>query len=545
MLPRGRRPPARRFVRPLAILPQMPRLSRSMLAKERELRRKAETAVRTQARAEREALKSPQFSRQQRPSGLLKVYDEARDRLTPRDAAAAWFALGRLSRNAAYALARDPLANNRTAAMLRMDVATSAPHLVAKDVSKALLGAAYMRTSDDGLLSALTAVAADKAPALFSPRDVATTVYALGRLPHAHALTPELLPRLLSRVVHEAKELHAVEMSLAASGLADMRLAPPSALHALSRAALAKMGDFGAGELPLLLSALASLGHHDELLLRMSAHRLPLLLTDMPPKALATTAAVLATARLWIPSALEVLGAEAALKADAFTARQAAVLLAALGRMRWAHAGALRAMVEAVVDGARREAASPHAAAESRAAPLSLCTLADVALATRAPRRASPARGATRRRRRRACSRRRRGWSSARTPSAPPRSSGAPPLAAAVPATTLTLAAAVARATAAAAAAGRRRRRRRCRRRSRRGACVTSRRSATAHCTLAPWTACPPACARRWIGPSTRRTPPPPPMPHHPTHRLQKAEAEVVEAAAEGGPRATPRLGSC
>ena len=445
MLPRGRRPPARRFVRPLAILPQMPRLSRSMLAKERELRRKAETAVRTQARAEREALKSPQFSRQQRPSGLLKVYDEARDRLTPRDAAAAWFALGRLSRNAAYALARDPLANNRTAAMLRMDVATSAPHLVAKDVSKALLGAAYMRTSDDGLLSALTAVAADKAPALFSPRDVATTVYALGRLPRAHVLTPELLPRLLSRVVHEAKELHAVEMSLAASGLADMRLAPPSALHALSRAALAKMGDFGASELPLLLSALGSLGHHDELLLRMSAHRLPLLLTDMPPKALATTAAVLATARLWIPSALEVLGAEAALKADAFTARQAAVLLAALGRMRWAHAGALRAMVEAVVDGGAARPPRPTpppspAPRRSRSAPSPTLPL------PRAPRRASPARGATRRRRRRACSRRRRGWSSARDSVGAATLQRRTTLAAAVPATTLTLAAAVARA---------------------------------------------------------------------------------------------------
>ena len=133
---------------------------------------------------------------------------------------------------------------------LRADLAASAPYLPARDLSNALLGAAYARTTDDALVDALCAAATDKAAGQFSQRDVASTMYALGRLGRRDGA---LLRVLLSRVVLEAPLFHAIEMSLAASGLADLQLAPSSALGALSRAAVPKLDQFGAAELPRLL----------------------------------------------------------------------------------------------------------------------------------------------------------------------------------------------------------------------------------------------------------------------------------------------------
>ena len=56
----------------------------------------------------------------------------------------------------------------------------------------------------------------------------------------------------------------------------------------------------------------------------MSMARLPHLLTDMDPQSLSIFAAALASANLFIPSTLQVLGNEAVLKADFFNATQAA-----------------------------------------------------------------------------------------------------------------------------------------------------------------------------------------------------------------------------
>ena len=345
---------AQQHARSLAILPQLPVMGSGFLKKEKKLRAEAERAVIAQERARREAVKTPQFSKLDRPRLVLKAYEEKRNQLTPRDAAAAFFALGRLNRNSAYKKGYDPLWKHPTAVELRADVAASAPYLPSRDLSNALLAAAYSRTSDEVMLSALCSAAAEKAAEQFSLRDVASTVYALGRLKRRDT---SLLPPLLSRVSNEAPLLHAIEMSLTASGLADLELAPPTALGAISRAAIPKLDQFGAEELPKLLAALSALGWHDELLLRLSCERLPLLLTDMEPKAISATAAVLASSDLWIPPALESLAAEAELKAEAFSCRHAAVALAALGRLRWHHNGAIHALARRVVVTAERNQA--------------------------------------------------------------------------------------------------------------------------------------------------------------------------------------------
>lgn len=91
--------------------------------------------------------------------------------------------------------------------------------------------------------------AAEKASTHFSPRDVASCVYSLGQLGRRDEV---LLPRLLSRVATEAADFHAIEMMLTAHGLADLHVAPPTALTALSNAALPKIDQFGAEELPRL-----------------------------------------------------------------------------------------------------------------------------------------------------------------------------------------------------------------------------------------------------------------------------------------------------
>jgi hypothetical protein len=325
----------------------------------------AERAVKWQAAAQREAAATPQFGQIKRPTLILRVYEEKREQLTPRDAGAAFFALGRLLRNSAYRIRADPLADHPRATALRKDVAASAPLLPSRELSNALLGAAYMRSADEGLLSALCEAASDKAAELFSLRDVATCIYALGRLGRADEA---LLPPLLTRVVREAPRLHAIEMALAANGLADLQVAQPEALHALSRAAIAKLEQFGAAELPRLLSALSSLGWHDEQLLRLSAARLPLLLTDMEPKALSSMAAAFAAADLWIPVVLQALADEAARKAHAFSARHAAITLASLGRLRWEHQSARDALFGRIA-----------AAASNNEA-----TLSDIAVAVRA-----------------------------------------------------------------------------------------------------------------------------------------------------------------
>ena len=289
------------MIRSLAILPQAPAFSITDLKKEKKLRMEAERKAIWHRRAAREQLAIPEFRKLRKPREVLLTYAERRDELTPRDAAAALYALGRLAKASALKVGSDPLVNHPIAKELRADVAASAPHMLSRELANALLGAAYMRVSDELMLSALCAAAADKAARHFDPQDVASCVYALGRLGRRDE---ELLPELLSRVAIEAPYFHGIELTLTASGLADLDVAPPTALEALSQAAIPKLEQFGGEELPKLLAALASLGWHDKQLVRMAMDRLPLLLTEMRPKALAEMAASLVSSGEWIPSAL-------------------------------------------------------------------------------------------------------------------------------------------------------------------------------------------------------------------------------------------------
>ena len=338
--------------RALAILPQVPALSHADVKKELVLRRAAERALAWKRQAAREQAAAPQFGSIRRPSNVLKVYARKRAQLTPRDTAAAFYALGRLTQHAAYKVGCDPLHSHPLAIELRADLAACTPVLSSKDLANALRSAAYLRSTDQVLIDALCGAAASKARTHFSLRDVASTIYSLGRLGRPDE---DLLPGLLSRLSREASSFHAIEMSQAASGLADLQLAPPTALRALSRAAIPKIEQFGASELPKLLSSLSSLGWHDEQLLRLSTARLGALLTDMSPKGLSEMALSLAASRLWIPSTLDELARETELKAADFSATEAAVMLAALGRLHWDHEGAVHALIARIVACAQQE----------------------------------------------------------------------------------------------------------------------------------------------------------------------------------------------
>jgi hypothetical protein len=393
----------------MAILPQPPAFSRKDIKREEELRRAAERAAMWQRRAVQEELTVPHFGKIGRPSNVLKLYQKKRALLSPRDAAAAFYALGRLNRNSAAKINRDPLANHPAAIELYADLVASAPYLPSREVANALLGAAYMRCSSEPVLTALCAAAAEKALTHFSQRDVASVVYSLGQL-RRH--DDELMPKLLSRVVSDASSFHAIEMMLTAHGLADLQLAPPTALTALSRAAVPNIDQFGAQELPRLLSSFASLGFHDEPLVRLAASQLPTLLTDMEPKGISEMFGALATARIWIPSALQALADEAVLKAESFGAVHVAVTLAALGRMQWDHPAAVTTLSARLLTCAQSElrdapatAPDPVGAAGgtlavggdavgSGARPLLGCALAEVAISMHALSRLPSARGA-------------------------------------------------------------------------------------------------------------------------------------------------------
>lgn len=144
--------------RSLAILPQPPVLSKNDKKKALKLRRSAERAVVWQVQSAREQLTPPQFSRIGRPTNVLKLYAQKRDLLSPHDTAAALFTLGKLNRASALKVKRDPLAEHPLAFELRADVAVSAPYLSSRDLANSLLAAAYMRSSDEAMLSALCSV---------------------------------------------------------------------------------------------------------------------------------------------------------------------------------------------------------------------------------------------------------------------------------------------------------------------------------------------------------------------------------------------------
>ena len=95
----------------LAILPQPPAFTKADMKLELKLQKRAELAASQQRAAIREAAISPRFDRAKRPKGLLRLYASQRDRLTPRDAVGAFYALSKLARGAAHRLGRSPLAN--------------------------------------------------------------------------------------------------------------------------------------------------------------------------------------------------------------------------------------------------------------------------------------------------------------------------------------------------------------------------------------------------------------------------------------------------
>ena len=144
--------------RSLAILPQPPAFSRNDIKREEKLRKQAERAAMWQRKAAQEAITVPQFGKIKRPTNVLKLYREKRDLLSPRDTAAAFFALGRLARASAKKIDRDPLSDHPLAIELRADVTASAPYLPSRELANALLGAAYMRVDDEPMLAALCSV---------------------------------------------------------------------------------------------------------------------------------------------------------------------------------------------------------------------------------------------------------------------------------------------------------------------------------------------------------------------------------------------------
>ena len=240
-----------------------------------------------------------------------------------------------------YQNASDTWATSHTMMLLREDLASCAKHLHSRDLCNVLLAAHYMRIWDDALLAPVCAAAAQKVEQ-FSLRDVATTVYSLGKL--GRASDGELLPRLLSRVRAEARELHAIELMYVASGLEDLRLAPPSLLPELTAAAGEKLEQFGARELGGFLGSLSSVGWHDHALLLDVEERLPLLVNDMGPHPLLGTVAAIAAADAWRPHALDLLCEQAVSIADQLSPEQTAALLASLGRLRWDHPAACAAL---------------------------------------------------------------------------------------------------------------------------------------------------------------------------------------------------------
>ncbi len=350
--------PARR----LAILTQPPLFSKADLQREAQLRRQIELAERTQRHHDAEAARAPQFREIARPEGVLATYMQQRARLSPRDAAAAFYALG--SRLRVPAGTRRRRFEHAGLQVLVDDVAAAVPALRSWELANVLLGAAYMQLRDDALVAPVCEHAALKTPQ-FSLRGVASSLYALGRLERRDAA---LLPALLSRIEAEAAQLHAVEMAHAASGLAGLYVAPPALLGALASAAVEKIDQFGALEMPMLLSGLASLSWHDERLLGAAASQLPVVLPDAGPRALAQLAAAYAAAKAWIPPALEQLGSHAAATAGEFSAAEASAALGAFGALRWDQPAASRAL------GRRLAALAPWAHANEIAVGLDALT---------------------------------------------------------------------------------------------------------------------------------------------------------------------------
>ncbi|KAL1507111.1 hypothetical protein AB1Y20_007967 [Prymnesium parvum] len=348
------RPPwslALRAARPraLAILPQPPAFSPADKRRELRLRKHAESTaqhMRSQVWLAKE--KPKQFRDFPTVRAVLRYYTQHRPWLTPRDAAAAFLAAGKLLRGLAYC--ETPPRDGPRLKLLREDLAACAVHLHARDLTNVLLAAHYVRVKDEELEGAVCGQAVGKASQL-STRDVATMVYALGKLGRKEE---RLLRVLLARVQEDVDEMHAIELMYVASGLHDLSVAPMPVLAALSEAAQEKIEQFGPRELAPFIASLGALGWHDRPLLEMVQQRMPLLLIDMSPTSVVGVTTAIAAADAWLPTALDQLCDHAAATAHLFEGEQAAAMLGALGRLRWDHTAACAALSAAAAAAAPR-----------------------------------------------------------------------------------------------------------------------------------------------------------------------------------------------
>ena len=346
--------------RSLAILPQAPLLSLTDQKKLLELRKAAELAALLKRKKAEKARIPPRFNTLRSLRAVLRAYEVKRPALRESDAAAAIVAIGRFGRDAADRQLADPFAASARVARIRADVARCVPALRSRELAGVLHGCALVRAREAPLVGVVCAALAQKSDQL-DVRDVSTSVNALGRLGLPH---DALLPRLLARAERDARAMHAIELANVASGtlaLLGPQHTPPRLLRAIAETAVLKIDQFGAEELGRLLASLTSHRLYDSRLLAAAGGALPLVIGDMSPTDFVRLSHAFASAcaakKWWEPVTLELLGGEAAARAPAFSAEQAARTLASFGRLGWDQRETTRALGRRIADEAAAGAA--------------------------------------------------------------------------------------------------------------------------------------------------------------------------------------------
>ena len=342
----------------LAILPQAPLLSLTDQKTLLELRKAAELAALLKRKKAEKARIPPRFNTLRSLRAVLRAYEVKRPALRESDAAAAIVAIGRFGRDAADRQLADPFAASARVARIRADVARCVPALRSRELAGVLHGCALVRARAARRRGVRRA--RPKSDQL-DVRDVSTSVNALGRLGLPH---DALLPRLLARAERDARAMHAIELANVASGtlaLLGPHHTPPRLLRAIAETAVLKIDQFGAEELGRLLASLTSHRLYDSRLLAAAGGALPLVIGDMSPTDFVRLSHAFASAcaakKWWEPVTLELLGGEAAARAPAFSAEQAARTLASFGRLGWDQRETTRALGRRIADEAAAGAA--------------------------------------------------------------------------------------------------------------------------------------------------------------------------------------------
>ena len=287
-----------------------------------------------EAQEGREARIPPRFNTPLAARGAARTGEAAG--AAREDAAAAIVAIGRFGRDAADRQLADPFAASARVARIRADVARCVPALRSRELAGVLHGCALVRAREAPLVGVVCAALAQKSDQLDARR---LHQNALGRLGLPH---DALLPRLLARAERDARAMHAIELANVASGtlaLLGPHHTPPRLLRAIAETAVLKIDQFGAEELGRLLASLTSHRLYDSRLLAAAGGALPLVIGDMSPTDFVRLSHAFASAcaakKWWEPVTLELLGGEAAARAPAFSAEQAARTLASFGRLGW------------------------------------------------------------------------------------------------------------------------------------------------------------------------------------------------------------------